>query len=107
MHDSQRADALPTGAGALLTLAQTAPSPSPPRRPSKTATTGCGRRAFGSVWLQVALLEQGLARVAIAPDRNECAPDFYEAEAARPRQAGAGIWALCRAYRGSAAPRRR
>ncbi len=50
-------------------------------------------QGFGAQWLQVALLEQGLARVAISPDRTECAPDLYEAEArARARQAG--LWAL-------------
>jgi hypothetical protein len=50
-------------------------------------------QGFGSAWLQAALLEQGLALVQIAPDRSECAPDLYEAEAgARTRKAG--IWAL-------------
>ena len=50
-------------------------------------------QGFGRQWLQTALLEQGLARVAISPDRNECAPDLYEAEA-RARARHAGIWAL-------------
>jgi hypothetical protein len=50
-------------------------------------------QGFGREWLQVALLEQGLARAAISPDRTECAPDLYEAEArARARQVG--LWAL-------------
>ena len=50
-------------------------------------------QGFGQAWLQTALLEQGLARVQISPDRSECAPALYEAEArARARQAG--IWAL-------------
>ena len=50
-------------------------------------------QGFGQEWLQLSLLEHGLARVMIAPDRNECAPDLYEAESrARARQAG--IWAL-------------
>jgi len=54
-------------------------------------------QGFGREWLQVALLEQGLARAAISPDRTECAPDLYEAEArARARQTG--LWALA-AYR--------
>jgi hypothetical protein len=49
-------------------------------------------QGFGSAWLQAALLEQGLARVQIAPDRSECAPDLYEAESsARTRRMG--IWA--------------
>jgi hypothetical protein len=46
-----------------------------------------------STWLQRALLEKGLARVAIAPDRNECAPDLYEVEA-RAREQRAGLWAI-------------
>jgi hypothetical protein len=50
-------------------------------------------QAFDHAWLQVALLERGLARVEIAPDREECAPDFYEAEA-RARAASLGLWAL-------------
>jgi micrococcal nuclease len=50
-------------------------------------------QGFGRLWFQRALLERGLARVAIAPDRNECAPDLYEAEA-RARAQHAGIWAL-------------
>lgn len=54
-------------------------------------------QGFGAQWLQVALLEQGLARVAISPDRTECAPDLYEAEA-RARARKAGLWALA-AYR--------
>jgi hypothetical protein len=45
----------------------------------------------------MALLEQGLARVSISPDRGECAPDLYEAEA-RGRAKRAGLWALA-AYR--------
>gem|GEM_PF-485122 len=44
-------------------------------------------------WLQIAMLEQGLARVAVSPDRNECAPDLYEAEQ-RGREKHAGLWAL-------------
>jgi micrococcal nuclease len=50
-------------------------------------------QAFDHVWLQMALLERGLARVEIAPDREECAPDLYEAEA-RARGASLGLWAL-------------
>ncbi len=47
----------------------------------------------GRTWLQVALLEQGLARVAMLPDRNECSPELYAAEG-RARAARAGIWAI-------------
>ncbi len=49
-------------------------------------------QAFGDAWFQAALLEQGLARVAISPDRNECAPDLYEAEQ-DARAKHAGLWA--------------
>ena len=49
-------------------------------------------QAFGREWLQMTLLEQGAARVQIAPDRQECAPDFYEGEA-RARARHAGLWA--------------
>lgn len=50
-------------------------------------------QAFGKTWLQTELLARGLARVSVAPDRQECAPDFYEAEASA-RLAGRGLWAL-------------
>jgi micrococcal nuclease len=50
-------------------------------------------QAFDHVWLQMALLARGLARVEIAPDREECAPDLYEAEA-KARAASLGLWAL-------------
>jgi endonuclease YncB( thermonuclease family) len=50
-------------------------------------------QAFGGRWLQITLLEQGLARVAISPDRTECAPDLYEAEQ-RGRARHAGLWAM-------------
>jgi len=52
-------------------------------------------QAFDRVWLQTALLERGLARVEIDPDRSECAPDLYEAEA-KARAAGLGLWATAR-----------
>jgi endonuclease YncB( thermonuclease family) len=47
----------------------------------------------GAQWLQVALLKRGLARVAIAPDRVECAAELYDAEA-QARATHSGIWAL-------------
>ena len=50
-------------------------------------------QAFNKTWLQIALLEQGLARVAISPDRDECSPELYEAEA-KARAKRAGIWAI-------------
>ncbi|HEY7978297.1 MAG TPA: thermonuclease family protein [Rhizomicrobium sp.] len=46
----------------------------------------------GEVWLQLALLRKGLARVSFSPDRRECVKELYAAEAdARARRAG--IWA--------------
>lgn len=44
-------------------------------------------------WLQVALLQQGLARVNIAPDRRECAAPLYAAERSA-RAHHRGIWAF-------------
>ena len=49
-------------------------------------------QAFGNVWLQTEMLRRGLARVMIAPDRQECYPDFYEAET-EARKGGRGLWA--------------
>jgi endonuclease YncB( thermonuclease family) len=54
-------------------------------------------QGFASRWLQQALLEQGMARVAIAPDRTECAQQLYGFEAAA-RKAGLGLWSVS-AYR--------
>jgi len=45
----------------------------------------------GDRWIQSELLERGLARVSIAPDRTECAAELYAAEA-RARAARNGIW---------------
>lgn len=50
-------------------------------------------QAFGNVWLQTEMLKRGLARVAIMPDRQECSPDFFEAEV-EARAAKRGLWAL-------------
>ncbi len=50
-------------------------------------------QAFSDIWLQTELLRRGLARVDIAPDRQECFPDFYEAET-EARNAKRGLWAL-------------
>jgi endonuclease YncB( thermonuclease family) len=50
-----------------------------------------------TAWLQRSLLEQGLARVSIAPDRRECATALYRFEDAA-RKAKRGIWASA-AYR--------
>jgi micrococcal nuclease len=43
-------------------------------------------------WIQRAILLQGLARVSLAPDRSECAREFYAAEA-EARAAHRGLWA--------------
>ena len=43
-------------------------------------------------WLQEIMLQRGLARVSIAPDRRECAEALYAAESAA-RSARRGIWA--------------
>lgn len=42
-------------------------------------------------WLQRELLRKGLARVAIAPDRPECAEDLYDVEAGARREK-TGLW---------------
>jgi micrococcal nuclease len=42
-------------------------------------------------WIQTMLLRRGLARVQIAPDRTECAAEFYAAEA-EARNHRAGLW---------------
>jgi len=44
-------------------------------------------------WLQEELLSQGLARVALAPDRTECASELYAAED-RARRARRGLWSV-------------
>lgn len=44
------------------------------------------------VWLQLELLQKGLARVDILPDRGECYRELYAAEA-DARRAGLGLWA--------------
>jgi endonuclease YncB( thermonuclease family) len=50
-------------------------------------------KSSDATWLQRALLEQGLARVALSPDRGECAADLYRFEAAA-RKAGRGLWTV-------------
>jgi endonuclease YncB( thermonuclease family) len=50
-------------------------------------------QAFADGWLQVELLKRGLARVSPMPDRQECVPDFYDAEI-EARKSGQGLWAL-------------
>lgn len=43
-------------------------------------------------WIQTELLEKGLARVEISPDRGECNRELYEAEA-EARHTKLGLWA--------------
>ena len=50
----------------------------------------------GGDWIQAQLLERGLARVSIAPDRVDCASELYAAEA-RARAMRVGLWSS-RAY---------
>jgi endonuclease YncB( thermonuclease family) len=45
----------------------------------------------GDIWLQTEMLRKGLARVAVAPDRGECAEELYTAEATARRDK-AGLW---------------
>ena len=88
--------ATPIGQQALQTLRQLAQSEPLVLTSMSPQQDRYGRirvQAFDHVWLQMALLEQGLARVQIAPDREECAPDLYEAEA-KARKASLGLWAL-------------
>lgn len=49
-------------------------------------------QATDETWLQIAMLKRGLARVAIAPERRECASELYAAEA-EARRRHYGIWA--------------
>jgi len=50
-------------------------------------------QVFGDDWLQVVLLQAGMARVDIAPDRTECAAELYAAEG-EARAAQRGMWAV-------------
>lgn len=83
----------------LRTLAMTAPLPLAATAPKQDRYDRVRVQAFGTaqssnpIWLQTQLLRQGMARVAIAPDRNECAADFYRAEQ-EARQGAKGLWAF-------------
>jgi endonuclease YncB( thermonuclease family) len=62
-------------------------------RPKEDRYDRVRSQAFaGGTWLQAALLERGLARVALSPDRGECAAELEAAEA-RGRTGQAGLWA--------------
>lgn len=75
------------------------------RRPKEDRYDRLRAQAFaGGIWLQTALLEQGLAQVDLAADRGECADQLHAAEA-RGRAAHAGIWSAPKdAPAGSSAP---
>jgi endonuclease YncB( thermonuclease family) len=77
---------------ALLSLAQAAPLTATATPPKEDRYDRVRVQGFAAAWLQQALLEQGLARVAIAPDRPQCADALYRFEAAA-RGAGRGLWA--------------
>lgn len=77
----------------LLTLARDGALTGTAIRPKQDRYDRVRVQGFTEQWLQRALLEQGLARVAISPDRGECAGELYGFEATA-RQAGRGIWAL-------------
>lgn len=76
----------------LLSLAQAALLTAAAMPPKEDRYDRVRVQAFAATWLQQALLEQGLARVAIAPDRGECAAELYRFEA-QARSAGRGLWA--------------
>jgi endonuclease YncB( thermonuclease family) len=74
-------------AGALILAAP------PPPVPQKDRYGRLRVQAFGKTgWLQILLLEHGMARVEIAPDRSECAARLYAAEGAA-RRLRHGLWA--------------
>jgi micrococcal nuclease len=89
-QDSQRVQAL-TALRALTADGAVTFAATPPKEDRYDRVRAQG--FAGGTWLQTALLEKGLARVAISPDRNECAPDLYEAET-RARDQRAGLWAI-------------
>jgi endonuclease YncB( thermonuclease family) len=89
-QDSQRDQAL-TALRALTAVETVTFTTTPPKQDRYDRVRAQG--FAGRAWLQATLLEKGLARVAISPDRNECAPDLYEAEG-RARERQAGLWAL-------------
>ena len=78
---------------ALSELAMAAPLTLTATPPKEDRYDRVRVQAFGQVWLQTELLSRGLARVETAPDRPECAVEFYAAEKAA-REAGRGLWAF-------------
>jgi endonuclease YncB( thermonuclease family) len=76
----------------LLAAARAAPITGTAIPPKQDRYDRVRVQGFSDQWLQRLLLDQGLARVAISPDRSECASQLYGFEAAA-RQAGRGLWA--------------
>ena len=56
--------------------------------------TGCGRRPSANEWLQIVCWSAGWRGWQISPDRNECAPDLYEAEQRGAREPCRPVGAL-------------
>lgn len=81
----------------LLTMAREGLITGTAIRPKQDRYDRVRVQGFTDQWLQRVLLEQGMARVAISPDRDECAGELYGFEAAA-RKAGRGLWAQA-AYR--------
>jgi hypothetical protein len=77
---------------ALLALAQQGPVTGLAVPPKEDRYDRVRVQAFATTWLQQALLEQGLARVAPSPDRGECTARLYSFEG-EARRAGRGLWA--------------
>ena len=84
--------ALATGRVARIALAQPAND-----RYGRIRAQIITKEGSGEIWLQRVMVSSGLARVAIAPDRRECAHELYEAEE-HARASRLGIWSST-AYR--------
>jgi endonuclease YncB( thermonuclease family) len=78
---------------ALSELAMAAPLTLTSTPPKEDRYDRVRVQAFGDVWLQTELLRRGLARVETAPDRPQCAVNFYAAEK-EARVASRGLWAF-------------
>jgi len=78
---------------ALRTLAMSGPLTLTSTSPKQDRYGRLRVQVFADAWLQVELLKRGLARVSTMPDRQECSPDFYDAEI-EARNARRGLWAL-------------
>jgi len=78
---------------AILALVETAPLTLHSLPPKIDRHGRLRVQAFaGDQWIQAMLLSRGLARVAIAPDRTECASELFAAEA-QARSGRRGLWA--------------